>query len=177
MSTLKVDTIQGKTTSGTVAMPSGYVVQFIDKTFTNQTAVNSDTYTTISDGTVTITPKFSNSKIMIMACLNVMVNDSNTQYVFGGFQFKRGSTVITQNHTDNAGPFEFGTNIGGGSSSQLNSRISYNIIDSPNTTSATTYSIEGRCYYYSGAAGTITVNIFGGNTGGQSTIHAMEIKQ
>ncbi len=163
--------------SAGLTTPSGHVIQFINTTFTTLTAVSSDTYTTISDGTVTITPKFSNSKIMIMVSLCVQITDSNTQYSFGGFQFKRGSTVITQNHTDNSGPFEFGANIGGGSSTQLNSRVSYNIIDSPNTTSATIYSIEGRCYNYSNVAGTITVNVFGGNTGGQSTIHAMEIAQ
>jgi len=176
-SILKTDKIEGVTSSGTVQMPAGHVIQFIDTTFTTLTAVSSDTYTTISDGTVTITPKFSNSKIMIMVCLNVMVNDGNTNYVFGGFQFKRGSTVITQNHTDNSGPYEIGLNVGGGSSAQLSTRVPYNIIDSPNSTSATTYSIEGRCYNYSNVAGTITVNEFGGNTGGQSTIHAMEVAQ
>jgi|TARA_B100000900_G_C20464782_1_gene668814 hypothetical protein len=172
MSTLRVDNLRGQTADGVAK----YVVQFIDTTFTTTTAINSDTYTTITDGTVTITPKFINSKIMIMVCLNVMVNDGNTNYVFGGFQFKRGSTVITQNNTDNSGPYELGVNIGGGSSTQLNTRASYNIIDSPNTTSATTYSIEGRCYNYSGVAGTLTVNR-SDNTAGQSTIHAMEIAQ
>jgi len=176
-SRLLVDKLEGKTTSGTIQMPSGHVIQFIDTTFTTKTAINSDTYTTITDGTVTITPKFSNSKIMIMVSLCVQITDSNTQYSFGGFQFKRGSTVITQNHTDNSGPYEIGLNVGGGSSAQLSTRVPYNIIDSPNSTSATTYSIEGRCYNYSNVAGTITVNEFGGNTGGQSTIHAMEVAQ
>ena len=32
MSTLSVDTIQGKTTAGTVAMPSGHVVQTVSNT-------------------------------------------------------------------------------------------------------------------------------------------------
>ena len=82
-SRLLVDKLEGKTTSGTIQMPSGHVIQFIDTTFTTKTAINSDTYTTITDGTVTITPKFSNSKIMIMVCLSVFVNDSNTNYVFG----------------------------------------------------------------------------------------------
>jgi len=175
-SILKTDKIEGVTSSGTVQMPAGHVIQFIDTTFTTKTAINSDTYTTITDGTVTITPKFSNSKIMIMVCLSVRVNDSNTNYVFGGFQFKRGSTVITQNNTDNSGPYEIGVNVGGGSSSALTTRVPYNIIDSPNTTSATTYSIEGRCYNYSNVAGTITVNETD-NIAGQSTIHAMEIAQ
>ena len=37
MSTLSVDTIQGKTTAGTVALPSGYVVQTATNKNTDQT--------------------------------------------------------------------------------------------------------------------------------------------
>ena len=66
MSTLSVDTIQGKTTAGTVAMPSGSVVQV---TMTESHGV---TLTTTSESmvatviTATITPKFSSSKILIV---------------------------------------------------------------------------------------------------------------
>ena len=35
MSTLKVDTIQGKTTAGTVAMPSGHVIQTVSQAITS----------------------------------------------------------------------------------------------------------------------------------------------
>ena len=42
MSTLKVDTIQGKTTAGTVAMPSGLVVQTVIHDFQDETINRSD---------------------------------------------------------------------------------------------------------------------------------------
>ena len=39
MSTLSVDTIQGKTTAGTVAMPSGHIVQTTTMVATNDVQV------------------------------------------------------------------------------------------------------------------------------------------
>lgn len=64
MSTLKVDTIQGKTTAGTVAMPSGMVVQI------QKGSISGDVTTTSSSPVATglecaITPKFSTSLIMV----------------------------------------------------------------------------------------------------------------
>ena len=59
-STLKVDTIQGKTTAGTVAMPAGMVIQ----TATTLSIANNGTYSSqtlshISTFDVAFTPKFS----------------------------------------------------------------------------------------------------------------------
>ena len=117
MSTLKVDTITGKTTAATVAMPAGHIIQFVDHTFEGvSTQIQSASYTSITGGSVTITPKFSNSKILIMACVSLFQNDSNQNYIYGGFQFKRGSTVITTDVTDNSGSFGIGANFGGSSS-------------------------------------------------------------
>ena len=45
MSTLSVDTIQGKTTAGTVAMPSGHVVQVITATSGDGSAITATTTT------------------------------------------------------------------------------------------------------------------------------------
>ena len=66
MSTLSVDTIQGKTTAGTVAMPAGTIIQVV-------TAVDDDTQSITSTSlvdtglTLDITPKFQNSKMQIFA--------------------------------------------------------------------------------------------------------------
>ena len=64
MSTLKVDTIQGKTTAGTVAMPAGMVIQI------QKSSISGDVTTTSSSPVATglecaITPKFSTSLIMV----------------------------------------------------------------------------------------------------------------
>ncbi len=70
MSTLKVDTIQGKTTSGTVAMPAGTTVQVASLSNTGRgahVATTSSSYSAINTSwDLTITPKFSNSKILII---------------------------------------------------------------------------------------------------------------
>jgi len=68
-STLKVDTIQGKTTSGTVAMPSGSVVQVGTQVQVNsiQVTLTSTTFTAVGNGLIaSITPKFASSKIRIV---------------------------------------------------------------------------------------------------------------
>jgi len=67
MSTLKVDTITGKTTAGTVAMPSGHIVQTTAIVSVNDTQIsiaNSNTNTLVGNGVLcNITPKLANSKI------------------------------------------------------------------------------------------------------------------
>ena len=68
MSTLTVDTIQGKTTANAVAMPSGSVVQVGTQVAVNglQTSVTSTSYTAVGNGLIaSITPRFSNSKIKV----------------------------------------------------------------------------------------------------------------
>ena len=65
MSTLKVDTIQGKTTAGTVAMPSGYVVQTTLHSFNDETEIASTSFTDCNGSSFTFTPKFASSKLII----------------------------------------------------------------------------------------------------------------
>ena len=64
MSTLKVDTIQGKTTAGTVAMPAGHIIQVKQNAITTQISTTS-TSLGASGHTLSITPKFASSKILI----------------------------------------------------------------------------------------------------------------
>jgi len=64
MSTLTVDTIQGKTTAGTVAMPAGHVIQMQSTTTTSSITVTA-TSLTASGLVVSITPKFANSNLLI----------------------------------------------------------------------------------------------------------------
>ena len=69
MSTLSVDTIQGKTTAGTVAMPAGSVVQVGTqvKVDSLQVLVTSTSFTAVGGGFIaSITPKFASSKIRVI---------------------------------------------------------------------------------------------------------------
>ena len=74
MSTLSVDTIQGKTTAGTVAMPSGSIVQIVQTNSNGQghTTSTSTSFTEIdTDFRATITPKFASSKILFLCKLGI----------------------------------------------------------------------------------------------------------
>ena len=63
-SRLLVDKIEGKTTSGTIQMPSGFVVQTImHRSGSVATHNTTNTVELSSDYRATITPKFQNSKI------------------------------------------------------------------------------------------------------------------
>ena len=65
MSTLKVDTIQGKTTAGTVSMPAGHVVQTVSNTSYGSATYSLSANTEQNTLSCTITPKFSNSHMFI----------------------------------------------------------------------------------------------------------------
>jgi len=131
MSTLSVDTIQGKTTAGTVAMPAGAVLQVIQDVETGQTtqsAPGSLTYLTVQS--VTITPKFSTSKILVRCCFSIGDNNASG----GGLvpRFLRGSTTIA----------EYNTFWRASSSNDIYSSFSHEFLDSPSTTSSTTYNFQ-----------------------------------
>tara|TARA_Y100001937_G_scaffold80943_1_gene109557 strand:+ start:39 stop:539 length:501 start_codon:yes stop_codon:yes gene_type:complete len=165
----------GLTTLGYGAMKAGTVIQTVNTTFTDKTAITAQSYTSITNASLAITPKFSNSLIKITASICCQSKDTNTTYANCGFQFKRGSTVISQNPTDGAGPFELGGNMTGLSGGpEFNIRPCYVITDTPSTTSATTYSIEARIYHTQSP--TLTIN-HGDSTTGQSTIVLEEIRQ
>ena len=65
MSTLSVDTIQGKTTAGTVAFPSGHIIQTVySSTDTKIASTSSQADVTLMTADA-FTPKFANSHILI----------------------------------------------------------------------------------------------------------------
>ena len=173
---VKTNTIQASTgstvsvASGHVLQAPGHVIQFQHVNFTNNVSVSSNTFTDITGGTITITPKFASSKIFVMIDCAVYVSNSSATYAYCGSKIIRGSSteVSALNMADGNGPYTYG--MGGPSSiGQFDARHHYTAIDSPNTTSATTYKIQAARY----AAGTVTFN----NGGGTSNIIAMEIAQ
>tara|TARA_Y100001938_G_C7782587_1_gene278631 strand:+ start:51 stop:551 length:501 start_codon:yes stop_codon:yes gene_type:complete len=160
---------------GVGSFPAGTVIQTVNKSFTDKTEITATSYSSITNASLAITPKFSNSLIKITASICCEIIDTNTTFANAGLQFKRGSTVISQNPTDGTGPFELGGNITGLSGGpEFNMRPCYIIIDTPSTTSATTYSVEAIVYHTSG--GKIIIN-HGTSTTGQSSIVLEEIRQ
>ena len=169
-STLTVDNIVGATTAANVKLPAGSILQTVTKTFGDQTSVTSSgtTYTDVTNGTIVITPKFNNSKILIIPNLSILTQDSASTYVYFGVRCLRGSSTVLgpSLNLDGNGSYDYGIGVPSGTI-QYDHRVTAHHIDTPATTSATTYKFQVINY----AAGkTATVN----HTGG-STILAMEI--
>ena len=181
MSTLFVNnlnTASGSTiqvASGKTIHQPGSVLQVVTKTFGDQTTVTSSgtTYTDVTNGTITITPKFNNSQILIIPNLNCLTQDASSNYIYFGVRCLRGSsTVLSPSlNIDGNGSYDYGIGVGPASGTnntlQFDTRVTAHNIDTPATTSATTYKFQVINY---SAGRTTTVN----HTGG-STILAMEI--
>ena len=177
MSTLSVDTIQGQTTAANVKLPAGCVLQVLSTTKT-------DTFTTSSAGpiditglSVSITPKYATSKILVMFDVHIVGNDSGT-----GLRLLRGSTNLALG--DASGSRARMTAIGFYSNATSpnyysGGQTSMSFLDSPSTTSATTYKLQAQCLSTNG----ININMSrydtdnGNASRGSSTITVMEIAQ
>jgi len=164
MSTLSVDTIQGKTTAGTVAFPSGVTIQTVRTEYRTYASITSTSF--VATGlTGTITPKFSNSKILITVFINGMFNNGSAKFISLSL-YKASSSIAV---LDTA----VGYNT---ASDEINYGIHSNVYqheDSPSTTSATTYTV-----YWKTSASTAVINNWNSSTGDSlSTITLQEIKQ
>ena len=138
MSTLKVDTIQGKTTAGTVAIP-GHVVQVVN---TQTGAVATGTGTCSYDDTImqntegdeymtlAITPTSSTSKLKIDVVFNGANNLTNRITTVGLFQDSTANALATVTNL----------NFYGASNSPFN--ISFNHFITAGTTSSTTFKVR-----------------------------------
>ena len=79
-SRLLVDKIEGKTTSGTIQMPSGHVVQTKLHSFNDETEIASTSFTDCTGSSFTFTPKFASSKLIIRFDANFYIyRDVNGQ--------------------------------------------------------------------------------------------------
>jgi len=153
MSILKVDTINEKTSGNGVAIP-GHVIQVVTAASTTETFTTSTSFVNTSLS-VTITPKFNTSKIFItISSLGICLN---TQYVV--HKLLRGSTVI-------CGDFAYNNN-----NYWMPVNYAMSILDSPATTSATTYKTQIRL----SNAGDLRYNYGGDGSGTNASITAMEI--
>ena len=142
MSTLSVDTIQGKTTAGTVAMPAGHVIQVVN---TSSTAQISTTSTSDADTGITldITPKFSTSKLWFLFSGRLYINAVAAEY------FVR---IKTSDNTTLGGG---ATLYNGSNGDTMAETCNIQCFHSPNSTSSQTYKITHRV---SSATGYIMVN-------------------
>ena len=159
----KIVPVDGAPTGG-----GGGIIQ-IKQTFLNTatSTTTSGSFTDISGMSVSITPKFNTSKIFVMITLGSI---SSAAGISVGFRLLRDSTLIG-NAADTTLQSGF-TNIYDGGDASLFS-ASHNFLDSPSTTSATTYKLQWR-----NSSGTTYLNRYTGSSdsyNGSSTITAMEV--
>jgi len=154
------------------AIATGKVLQVVS---TNKTAVesinsDSDTFTNISGLSATITPSATSSKIFIVASVVYTLNN-NTYGSLGGIRIQRGTTGLNIGGEN----LSSGTVVGQNESSIYGrATLPIQFLDSPSTTSATTYNIGIK----NSIGGTVTCVINGSKSGGNvgsSTITVMEI--
>jgi len=157
--------------SGTVLTTgtTGTVLQVVQAT--TQTQVTNSTTTYADSGlTASITPTSSSSKVLVLVSQNFYVTIGTGSSQYGGFQIVRNSTAIYTPAQDATSSFDYGVGVGNSTSVSLFTRYSACYLDSPATTSATTYKTQMRIYYTtSGGA------IYAQNSNGTSSIILMEI--
>jgi len=156
-STLTVDNIVGATTASTVHAP-GHVIQ-VQSVASSAQLTLSTTNTWVATGIqLNITPKFSNSKILIIANIDFDANAANRIFF----------TSIFRNDSVNLGQASNGFNASMSSGGRMMSSVGINHLDSPATTSAVNYEVYARCNNQP-----TYVNLYGGLNG----LTLMEIAQ
>ena len=108
--------------------PTGTVIQVLQGTTTSTTSVTSTTQVA-TNLTATITPKFSNSKILVMSTYAIYTTNAATKAV----------SYLYRNSTNLSAAAGGAYLYNGGGPGQITTSINY--LDSPATTSATSYTI------------------------------------
>jgi len=142
-------------------LPAGSVLQVVSATTTTVYSTSSTSWTAATNFAVTITPKYSTSKIMVLMFGGMIDNNGIGSQV---------SATIYRNNTTNLAPGAGGNDKGMtevyGQQSRLQIPFAISYVDSPATTSATTYTL-----YYKGNGTTAYIS----SDSNQAQIIAMEI--
>ena len=154
------------------ATPSGgKILQVVSTNTLTTTTINTVTYTDITNMTLSITPTLNTSKIIAFVTLPFYA-ERNATLMGGSCQLMRGATVINriqnQGYGDGSGSAVYAAGVTG---IAIMSVFGFSFVDSPATTSATTYSLQGR--YYS--TGTGATSVWGNAATGGSSLTLMEI--
>jgi hypothetical protein len=168
---MPVSTIQNASLASgvpsTAKLPAGSVLQVVSTIKTNTFSTSSTSYVDITGFSVTITPTSSTSKILIMVSATIGPAANN----FAPASLVRNSTLIAQPTT--ASTFQATLNSYPGDQGGV-PQINYviNFLDSPATTSATTYKLQ---MYTSDGTAYFNTRPISQNGTTVSTITAMEI--
>ena len=154
--------------------PSGSVLQVVSTTKTDTFTTTSTSFTDITGLSVSITPISATSKILVL--YNFQASATSGEYT-AGFQLVRNSTAICLGVAEGSRFAATSYNRSVNSVADQSWAMAMNFLDSPATTSATTYKVQAR----EGSGGTVAVGRTVGNSDSSvmarfpSTITVMEI--
>ena len=170
-----VSLVPPNSTSGsdiTFTLPStsqsfGKILQVVQTVKSDTTSSSSDSFVDIAGLSADITPTSSSNKVLLMYSVYVSFSNALVAYI----NPVRGSTTLAQT---SGSPTNKGTGIlytWGSGNSML--QMHYTFLDSPNTTSATTYKLQYRCH----GSGTVYINRYAVSDDyyGTSTLTLMEV--
>jgi len=145
-------------------MPTGSVVQVVNATQSTTTSTSSSSYQN-TGLSASITPQFSTSKILVLVDIPGLAKFGSSSAQID-LQLIRGSTSIIQ--------FEAGAGYNAVNQQNNIGATSLNYLDSPATTSPTTYAVQFRA---NNGQGTVVVaNNDGGGSTGAMSMTLMEIR-
>jgi len=138
-STGQVLTVSGGVPAWSTPAGGGKVKQIVNATTTTETTIASTTYTDTTI-TATITPTASTSQILVLISTPIKTNRSAESSYAIGAKLLRGATALFTN-----GAILGFDSVGSGAGAvSMTGNYSVNYLDSPATTSATTYKLQGR---------------------------------
>jgi hypothetical protein len=139
----QVLTVNGGATAPSWAAPAGggKVLQVVSGTYSTNTTISSTTFTD-SGLTATITPSSSSSRILVMV-IQACTTGASDRSGFSSFRLMRGASVAWTGQGSSSTSYGV---LDGSSSDYAGLRMYFtlNYLDSPATTSATTYKTQGR---------------------------------
>jgi len=124
----------------TLAPTTSAVLQIVSTTKTDTFSMNSTTYADVTGLSVSITPSSASSRVFIIANLTIGTDPNNSLGAYP--RLMRGSTAIAVGAT--AGSRTLSSGDGSPRSTSSVETVAFNFVDSPATTSATTYKIQVR---------------------------------
>jgi hypothetical protein len=159
-------------------MPAGSVLQVKSQQMTTSTTLTTSFNAVVTGLTASITPSSSSNKILIMIGINAGYEDDGTTSRRGAFSIFKGNTNLIT-------PTNSGSRIGGIVEIMENVHpygsvnIGYAFLDSPATTSSTTYSVHVKNHGGGNSAVYVNRGTDDGDSNitvrGASTITLMEI--
>jgi len=128
---------------------AGNIIQVVSTTKTDAFGSSSTSYTDVTGFSATITPTSSSNKVYVMVYVN-----SSADVRYAAFRLVRGSTNIAVGTGITGSQEAVSFTVGSNNSNTYDNLVLRNqsiaILDSPSTTSATTYKLQGRVTYGTG---------------------------